>query len=391
MSIDDGKGKMKLINEEIRATKHRVLIIIPGNIEFRGIQIFFLNVLKYFPQKEILVDLYFAGFDKNKELLERFIRYKCGVYIGKLNLEIKENRKQYKNDLDCLMTKNKYSCIYVNSGMPWFNLIALEEAYKNGITKRISHSHSAHIPSKNIIKKVYKKAIQLRSNYLATDFLACSQSAGDWMFGVTKMKSAGKIMYNGIDVDQYTFSDKVRCDYRKKYNVIDKHVILHVGAFNSAKNQSFLIDVFECVKKKDYKATLFLIGDGPKENSIRNKVIQKGLIDDVIFIGETSKISDYMQMADLFVLPSFYEGFGIVNVEAQASGLKCLVSDVVPQLADVTGLVTFLSLGAGIECWANCIIDLLRPYKRIDTTKKILESGFNSKTTAQKLQETLEE
>ena len=93
-----------------------------------------------------------------------------------------------------------------------------------------------------------------------------------------------------------------------------------------------------------------------------------------------------MQMADLFVLPSVFEGLGIVNIEAQASGLKCLVSDVVPKMIDVTGLVTFKSLSDGPEEWAKVMSDMLNPYERKNTASMIENSGFDAKNTAEILQ-----
>lgn len=377
---------MEVLSKASQYKKNSVLIIIPGSIDFRGIQIFFLNVLKYFDYSNLSVDLYFGGSCNNAEIARDLKSYGVGLYTGNSDLSTRKNESKYNEDLQTLLRENNYTCVYVNSGMPWFNYIALKNAKKFGVPKRISHSHSAHIPSKKATVRVFQSLLRLKSNSIATDFLACSEQAGTWMFGKRKMREEGKILYNGIDAKKYKYDATVRNEYRSMYAVQEKSVILHVGAFNSAKNQKFLVEVLSCLKDMSKDIALVLIGSGPTQEEVRCLAIQLGLEEHIIFITETNHVERYMQMADLFVLPSVFEGLGIVNIEAQASGLKCLVSDVVPRMIDVTGLVTFKSLLDGPKGWAQVINEMLSPYERKNTISMLENSGFNVINTAKTLQ-----
>ncbi len=380
------ENELEVLGKVSQRKKNNALIIIPGSIDFRGIQIFFLNVLKYFDYSNLSIDLYFGGSCNNAEIEVALKSYGVGLYTGNSDMSTRKNESKYNEDIQALLRENDYTCVYVNSGMPWFNYIALKNAKKCGVPKRISHSHSSHIPSKKAIVRIFQSLLRLKSNSIATDFLACSEQAGVWMFGKRKMQKNGKVLYNGIDAKKYIYNAKVRDEYRRTYGVQEKSVVLHVGAFNSAKNQKFLVEVLSCLRDTTKDIVFILIGSGPTKEEICRLANQLGVADRIIFITETSHVENYMQMADLFVLPSVFEGLGIVNIEAQASGLKCLVSDVVPKMIDVTGLVTFKSLSDGPEEWAKVMSDMLNPYERKNTASMIENSGFDAKNTAEILQ-----
>lgn len=377
---------MEILSKATQNKKNRALIIIPGSIDFRGIQVFFLNVLKYFNYSNLSIDVYFGGNCNNAEIAANLKSYGVGLYIGNSDLSTRKNESKYNEDIQTLLRENDYTCVYVNSGMPWFNYLALTDAKKFGVPKRISHSHSAHVPSKKVIVRIFQSLLRLESNSIATDFLACSEQAGIWMFGKRKMREEGKILYNGIDAKRYAYNAMVRDEYRRIYGVQEKSVVLHVGAFNSAKNQRFLIEILGHLRDTSKDVVFVLIGNGPNKDEICYLADQLDVTERIIFVPETSHVENYMQMADLFVLPSIFEGLGIVNIEAQASGLKCLVSDVVPRMIDVTGLVTFKSLSDGPEEWAQVMSEMLNPYERKNTVSMIEDSGFDAKNTAEILQ-----
>lgn len=378
---------MKVLHSKNGELTHKILIVIPGNIDLRGIQMFFLNTLKYFDYRNIQIDIYFGGRCENYDMCKEFINKDIGIFVGELDFNNRTNRYVYRKDIRKILGNRKYTCIHVNSGMPWFNCIALEEGKRAKIKKRISHSHSAHIENKNFLKRINKIRITYKSNYLATLYLACSENAGIWMFGKKKMKEKGIVIYNGINTISYTFSKIERNQWRKKYNLTNEYVILHIGAFYDVKNQRFLVDMFSKLKRLDKEVKLIMIGSGPNLELIRNQVISEQLGKSVMFIERTDKVAKYMQMADLFVLPSIFEGLGIVNIEAQATGLKCIVSDVVPQIVKVTDLVEFLPLSKGSNYWAEQIYKRMGPYERKDRINQVRESGFDARITAQGLQE----
>src|SRR5699024_7790886 len=118
----------------------------------------------------------------------------------------------------------------------------------------------------------------------------------------------------------------------------------------------FLINVFAAVKKERSNAHLILIGIGDLEGEIKEQVYELGLQDSVSFLGNRGDIPELMSIMDVFVFPSLYEGFGNVLIEAQAVGVKCVVSDNIPSDAFITNLVTPLSLNDRVEKWCQAIL-----------------------------------
>ena len=177
--------------------------------------------------------------------------------------------------------------------------------------------------------------------------------------------------------------DKVRNDL----GLTNELLIGHVGNFTGVKNHRFLLDIFAQIKKKRSMAKLMLVGDGPLRNEIEKYAEQLGVLDDVIFMGVRSDVNELVQAMDFFVFPSLFEGLGIVAIEAQTSGLPCIISDTVPDEAIVTkNLVTVMSLNESAEKWADCIIARLeeKRYSRVDEIKA---KGYDVSETAKWLEE----
>ena len=89
------------------------------------------------------------------------------------------------------------------------------------------------------------------------------------------------------------------------------------------KNHAFLIEVFKFIVEKDKNSVLIMIGKGEEEESIKKAVNKLGIQENVQFWGVRTDIPDMLNMMDVFIFPSFYEGLSVVGVEAQAAGLPC--------------------------------------------------------------------
>jgi glycosyltransferase involved in cell wall biosynthesis len=134
-------------------------------------------------------------------------------------------------------------------------------------------------------------------------------------------------------------------------------VVGHVGRFEPVKNHRFLLDAFAAALRHAPDLQLVLVGDGPVFDETRQVAASLGIEKQVLFSGTSSDVPAYMAIFDLFVLPSFSEGLGIVCVEAQAAGTPAIVSDVVPAEVEVIpGAVKHLSLDAGVSAWADAIV-----------------------------------
>lgn len=163
------------------------------------------------------------------------------------------------------------------------------------------------------------------------------------------------VMRNGIDIDSY--KNQPRAELRKQYGIADDCFVLgHVGRFHKVKNHPKIIEVFQALKQLQPSSKLLLVGDGEDMPKIKQKVAELQLTDDVIFMGARSDVPAMLSMMDCFIFPSLFEGLGIVLMEAQAAGLRCVVSDTVPEETTVTDKVIRLPLSSGAEMWASAAL-----------------------------------
>ena len=268
----------------------------------------------------------------------------------------------------------------VHSHLDCMSTYPLRAAKKAKVPVRIAHAHSTNQDRnwKLAFKLISKKLISL----YATDLFACSADAGEWMFGTKDVH----ILPNAIDIDRYAFNLRIRNQTRKALGLDDAFLIGHVGRFSAVKNHSFLIDVFAQIKRQEPNSKLLLVGAGSEMQAVQQKVKTLGLEADVIFTGVRNDVANLMQAMDVFVFPSLYEGLGIVLIEAQAAGLPCVVSDVIPREAYLTDLVTAEKLSSSVETWAEKILEK-REVLRTDRRAEIAAHGFDITTEAVKLQE----
>ena len=120
--------------------------------------------------------------------------------------------------------------------------------------------------------------------------------------------------------------------------------------------------------------------------SIEEKVNSLGISNKVIFAGLRTDVNELLQAMDVFLFPSLYEGLPVSIIEAQASGLPCLISDKVPIECKKTDLVYHMNLSDSPDKWADKLVELSK-IERKNTYEEIRESGFDIKANAEKLEE----
>lgn len=263
--------------------------------------------------------------------------------------------------------------------------IYLKIAKKYEITT-IIHSHST-FPGTGI-KALIRSLLQYPLRYIGEYYFACSVKAGQWLFGEKIINNKRfKVMNNAIDSQVFSFNKEKRTAMRDDLDIKNKYVIGHVGNFTHPKNHEFLVDIFAEVCRRYKNTVLLIVGEGYLENNIREKVIKLGIADKVIFMGSRSDIPNLMQAMDIFVFPSNFEGFGIAALEAQASGLKTIISDSLPNEIQITNLVETVSLNQSAEYWANKVLNHKDNYKRKDTSEQIKRAGYDIKEQVKWLKE----
>lgn len=268
----------------------------------------------------------------------------------------------------------------VHSHLNALSLFPLRVAAQEGVPVRIAHSHSSAggvEPGKDLLKNVLRRC----ANTYPTHRFACSEFAGCWLFG----KGAEfEIVKNAIDAQRFRYNAQVREEVRALLGISQDCLVMgHVGRFARQKNHAFLLDVFERVRSAR-NAALVLVGSGPLEQQIRSRVHQKGLESSVLFLGYREDVERFYQAFDVFVLPSYYEGLGVVNIEAQAAGLHCVVSDTVTQESDVSGNVVYLPLG-NAQLWSKAVLEQAGFRRNVNQVDNIAQCGFEIQAAASKL------
>ena len=263
--------------------------------------------------------------------------------------------------------------------------IVLRAAKKTGVKCRIAHSHNARNDLPKIawaIKGITSLPIELNANR----FFACSKNAAKWLFP-HKLKDC-EILYNGIDLNSYLFNHDVRTKKRKELGIPDDvFVMIHVGRFATQKNHRFLIEIANEYASKHNDWKLLLVGEGPLQDEVKGLVNNYGLTDHCCFLGSRNDVSELLSASDLFVFPSLHEGLGIVVIEAQASAIPCIVSDAVPEEADMDlGLLNRISLRKPpLEWVAQIDAAAYKKRHRNEYEESILTSKYNIKAISSRI------
>lgn len=249
----------------------------------------------------------------------------------------------------------------------------------------IAHSHGTSSRG-NVIERSVKALMQYPIRYTADYFFACSKEAGIWLFGNKICQSHNFIILNNaIDSSQFIFSEDSKVKKSEELGIEHQFVIGHIGNFDTVKNHAFLLDVFNCVCKKDPKCHLLLVGGGniPLQKAIKEKVEQKGLTDKVQFLGKRTDVHELLNVIDIFIFPSLHEGLPVVIVEAQANGLMCLLSDTISKEVAITENVEFISLKKPVEYWAERILFYKNNYRRKNMQEAIKNAGYDINRSVQ--------
>ena len=256
---------------------------------------------------------------------------------------------------------------------------------KVGVKRIIVHSHNDSCGSWRG-KLLHYISRTLISNCI-TERLCCSEAAGRWMFGSNNNFT---IIPNAIDLNKFKYSKDKACLIRKKYSIQNCRVIGHVGRMEQQKNHLFILKVFQLIFKEHPEARLMLVGNGSLKDSLKITARKLGIESGIIWVDECDNVSDYLSAMDAFLFPSLWEGLGISLVEAQAAGLKCLVSEVIKNEVCVTDLIYKKSLSDSKKEWANNIWDMVRlEYCRINPIiiNRLIESKYDIHELGKYMQE----
>lgn len=247
-------------------------------------------------------------------------------------------------------------------------------ARRGGADHLIMRSSNASSGSR--MKVFLHKMFRFLAVSVPTVKLAPSTEAAKYTFGRGCVDNGDVVLlHNAIDTDVYHFDPEGRERVRKELGLEGMFVVGHVGRFNQQKNHDFLLDVFCALQKKKPEARLVLVGQGELEEQIHQKARALGIEQYVVFAGVRNDVPQLMSAFDVFAFPSLYEGMPNTVIEAQATGLPCVISDTITKEADITGLVKYLPL-TDVKKWAECV-QRAACTGRMDTKKLFYEQHYD--------------
>jgi glycosyltransferase involved in cell wall biosynthesis len=288
---------------------------------------------------------------------------------------IKEFYKQHVKEFDAVVCN--VQCLDQIDMLKW--------AAKCGIKTRVLHLHNAG----NGIKpsRLAKIAIwwnKRTARHYTTRFVAVSSLAAQWGFSKKDAQKA-LILPNGIDSQHFAFSELERGQFRSKYKIPQETKVYgSAGRFDPQKNQFFLLAIFQKIHEREPSSLFVLAGRGPLESQLKSKANELGIASSLIFITDSNDLASFFSGIDCFILPSLFEGLGIVLLEAQCSGLPCYASSgTIPDEAKILDSFCFLDLNRGPDQWANSIVENSCPnFKRTDGSQFIVRSGRDIRDVA---------
>lgn len=287
------------------------------------------------------------------------------------------------NSIRKIVKNNKYENV-LRIGEHSLTVLDLLAAKIGGAKNLILRSSNASSETKK--KEILHKIFKFMPMYIPNVKIAPSFLAAEYTFGKKNAKN-GKVIYlnNGLDVEKFKFNDFIRAEYRKNLNIENKFVIGHIGRFNTQKNHKFLIEVFKEIVQKEENSILLLIGEGNLEAQVKKQVKDFNLNEKVKFLGLRKDIPELLSVIDIFLFPSFYEGMPNTVIEAQTSGVPCLISNTITPESKITELVEFEDLKNSPEKWANHILDMKNiKIERKNIVKVIEERGYDIKDCVNK-------
>ena len=304
--------------------------------------------------------------------------------------EVSSKIKRLKS-IYAILKKEKYDIVHINADD------AIEALFTSILSKLsgakiVLHAHNTSSSrGKGFAGRIKMLLARKIVNFLVDCKLACSLEAANYLYGDTDLSEV-VILKNGIIINDFLYNIELRKKVRENLNIPMEAIVLGtIGRLSHQKNPEFMISLIQTFFSKAPNFYFIWIGDGEERASIETMLEEEIKSERVLLLGKQEQPAQYYQAMDVFLLPSLYEGFGIVNIEAQASGLPCVVSSAVPESAAVNSNFYRLLLSDGVEKWSDFITSM--SYERLpdDAEEKIKEAGFDIEDSSQKLRKIYQE
>ena len=357
------------------------------------IRVLQVGMSEYYGGTESFIMSQYRAIDKSKVQFDFLNVYKgkiacqdeieaLGGKVYSLDMSRRNGLKAYYDRLDKFFEKYAecFDIVHCNY-QSLINIDILKYAKKYGIKVRIAHAHnSGYGKEPNLLQKLIIAKNKKTVKRYATDFFACSPMASKWMFNTDSV-----IIKNAIDCEKFLYSENIREKVRTEMGLADNFVLLFVGRLDPQKNPLFLLEIFSQVVSKKANSRLLIVGDGALKEQMLQRVRELNIENTVEFLGSRSDVNELLQATDAFVLPSLFEGLGIVLIEAQSACVPTYTSNNVPIDAKISELIHFIPLEKSAEEWADIILRD-KQSQRVNMRDVVCEHGYDNVANAKRLE-----
>ena len=354
----------------------RILCIL-SSLDAGGAETFIMKVYRNLPTNAIQLDFIVS---EKEGCYAKEVRSRGGL-IHKIPMRTKAPF-QALNGIRRIVKENKYQYVlkFGDTPVAALDLLAARLGGAKTLAMRSCNALTGLTAKKKIVNAVLRPVL----NMVANVKLAPSMLAAEFTFGKKQAHRNVHLLHNGVDLSVFRFDLEGRNRIREEFGLSDRFVVGHVGRFHKQKNHRYLLEVFQKIREVRKDAVLLLVGIGPLEDAIRDWVKELDLEDTVIFAGQRFDIPWLLSAMDVFVFPSLHEGMPNTVIEAQATGLPCVIADTITPEADITGLVTYLPLSNDKHQWAEKALKAAEETRR-DTAKDFLKHGYDIESVAKEL------
>ena len=348
----------------------RVLHVI-GSLGWAGVEAVVMNYYRNVDRNKVQFDFITCS-DKPERYDDKILQ--MGGRIHRLPSRSR-HPLAYMVALRQVIKENRYKIVHIHQNSASMAMDGIVSKMC-GVPVVIGHAHNTRC---NVMwqHNIFKPFV----NHVLTHRFACSEAAGKWIFGNRKDVV---VVNNAIDSKKYHFNQELRERKRSELGLQEKFVVGFVGRLHEQKSLFRLLEIFKDLIDVKENCQLLLIGRGNLESSLKEKCAEWGISDRVSFLGVRTDVSELMMAMDVFLMPSLFEGLPVVIVEAQASGLPCIISDYVPT-PNLTGEVRVVQLSDDNKKWVDALLRV-RDFKREDATDLIIEGQYDIVHEARKLQ-----
>ncbi|RGL11318.1 glycosyltransferase family 1 protein [Bacteroides uniformis] len=360
----------------------RVLQILHG-LNRGGIETFLMNVYRHIDRNAVQFDFLVS------------VHYECHytkeiISLGGHVYDIPARREGFFKRKKALRTffkaHKEYQIIHQHASS-LSDIMPLKAAKEAGIPMRIIHSHNTK-EGGSILHKYIHWINRFFVRKYATDFYACSGLAARWMYGYRQYVSNDYVIIrNAIDISVFRFEKITRKRLRQEFGINESQLVIgNIGRFHPQKNHDFLLNVFARIQKKCPDAQLLLVGDGVLRSHIEKMIHDLNIEANVKLLGVRTDIPQLLSMFDVLFMPSLYEGLPVTIIEAQATGLTCVLSSVITSEVKVIDSLIFKSLEDNEEDWCDVVIQAACVGRSLHAGKLIAEAGYDIENVSKELE-----